>query len=152
MLQNRKHFPAVFLAVLCTLLTTRSAEGASTVIGVKDAISHPTPAPGVTAVGYLTLSNHSKKADRLLRAESPAAKAVEIHEMSMDGGVMRMRALRRGVALPAGKSLRLAAGGLHLMLFEPDHALVAGELVPLTLIFQRAGRINLLLKVEPRGD
>ena len=112
--------------------------------------SHPTAAPGVPGVGFITLSNAGKKTDRLLGAQSPAVESIEIHETQMQGGVMKMRALAKGVALPAGKTVALAPGGIHLMLFGPRQPLVAGQSLPVTLRFEHAGAVEALFVVEPR--
>lgn len=116
---------------------------------VEQGYSYATPAPGITAVGFLTVINDGP-ADRLVAVESPAAGRVEIHEMSMAGGLMRMRALPDGVAVPAQGRLALAPGGYHLMLIEPAQALAVGEELPLTLVFARAGRIAARLQVRSR--
>jgi copper(I)-binding protein len=76
---------------------------------------------------------------RLVEARSPVAGVVEIHEMTMDGGVMRMRAIP-GLDLPAGKPVAMRPGGYHVMLMSLNRTLVAGEVVPLTLVVESAGR------------
>ena len=76
---------------------------------------------------------------RLLEARSPVAGVVEIHEMTMDGGVMRMRAIP-GLDLPAGKPVAMRPGGYHVMLMALNRTLVAGEVVPLTLVVESGGR------------
>jgi copper(I)-binding protein len=73
---------------------------------------------------------------------------VELHEMSMAGGVMRMRALPGGVAIGPGGTLALAPGGDHLMLIGPAHALRAGETVPVNLTFAHAGTIRVQFQVR----
>ena len=70
---------------------------------------------------------------RLVSAASPAAGIVEIHEMSMDGNVMKMRALPKGLELPAGKTVELKPGGYHVMLMDLKQQLKAGDTVPVTL-------------------
>ena len=80
----------------------------------------------------------SAKGGRLVSASSPAAGLVEIHEMSMDGHVMRMRALPNGLELPAGKAVALKPGGFHLMLMDLKQPLKAGDTVPVTLVVQAA--------------
>jgi len=74
---------------------------------------------------------------RLVGASSPAAKVVEIHEMSTSDGVMRMRAIE-GLPLPAGKSVELKPGGYHVMLIDLVKPLVPGEQVPISLTFLAA--------------
>lgn len=72
---------------------------------------------------------------RLVRVESPAAGVSEVHEMKMEGDVMKMRALP-ALELPAGKAVELKPGGYHLMLMDLKAPLAAGASVPLTLVFQ----------------
>jgi len=74
---------------------------------------------------------------RLVGGSSPVAGAVEIHEMKLEGDVMRMRPLRE-LALPAGKAVELRPGGLHVMLQDLKAPLLAGSQVPLTLVFRDA--------------
>jgi len=74
---------------------------------------------------------------KLVAAASPIAKIVEIHEMAMDGGVMKMRAIPK-LDLPAGKATELKPGGYHVMLMALDRTLAEGEIVPITLIFEDA--------------
>lgn len=72
----------------------------------------------------------------LVSASSPVAGVVEIHEMSMQGTTMRMRALPGGLELPAGKKVELKPGGLHVMLLDLKQTLGAGEMVPVTLVVE----------------
>jgi len=74
---------------------------------------------------------------KLVAAASPVAKIVEIHEMAMDGGVMKMRAIPK-LALPAGKATELKPGGYHVMLMALERTLAEGETVPITLTFEDA--------------
>lgn len=95
------------------------------------------PAPGqTTAVAYLELTSARNRA--LVAAASPAAASIEMHETTMPQGVMRMRAIGR-VALPAGVTVKLAPGGVHLMLVDLKRPLKAGDTVPLTLDLEEAG-------------
>lgn len=123
----------------------------ATAITVAHAYSHPTAAPGVPAVGFLTLTNAGPKADRLLSVISPLAGRVEIHQSKMENGVMQMRAVTQGVALPPGKSVAFAPGGLHLMLFALRAPLAEGERVPVTLLFEHAAAVTTTLAVAPRA-
>ena len=133
--------------------------GASHVVHAHDytlgdlKIGHPwsraTPPSARVGAGYLTIANRGGAPDRLLSAVSSAAGRVEIHEMKMDAGVMRMRELAQGLALPAGETVALRPGGYHLMLMELRAPLREGSHVPVTLVFERAGRIEVDLKIEP---
>lgn len=98
---------------------------------------------------YVTLTSPSN--DRLIGASSPVAARAELHEMQMDGTVMRMRELANGLALPAGKAVALAPGGYHIMLVDLKQPLVAGQVVPLQLRFQTAPPFDLQVRVAPVG-
>ena len=91
------------------------------------------------------------QATSLVRAESPAAGVTEVHEMKMDGDVMRMRALPNGLALPAGKTVALTPGGYHVMLMDLKATLPKDSTIPLTLTFKDAkgveSRVELKLPV-----
>ena len=76
---------------------------------------------------------------RLTGVSSPIAGAAEVHSMTMDGGIMKMRAIEV-LDLPAGRLVKLAPGGYHVMLFDLKRPLVAGEKVPLTLVIEEAGK------------
>jgi len=92
-----------------------------------------------------------KSAVRLVSAESPAAKTVEVHSMRMEEGVMKMSPVK-GVDVPAGKTVKLAPGGYHVMMMGLEKPLSAGERVPLKLMFELADkkRETVELSVEVR--
>jgi periplasmic copper chaperone A len=77
---------------------------------------------------------------KLVSASSPVAGVVEIHEMSMEGNVMKMRALPAGLDLPAGKAVELKPGGYHVMLMDLKKELKAGDTVPVTLVIEGADK------------
>jgi copper(I)-binding protein len=97
--------------------------------------------------GFLTITNNGKEADKLVSITSPASADVQIHEMKMEGEVMKMRELSDGVDIPAGGTVALMPGGMHLMFMKPTKPFVVGQTVPLTLTFQNAGSITLELPV-----
>ncbi|MGY8904868.1 MAG: copper chaperone PCu(A)C [Burkholderiales bacterium] len=104
--------------------------------------------PGQNATGgFMKLT--SKQALRLVGIASPAAQVAEIHEMKMDGEVMRMRAVP-GVDLPAGQTVELKPGGYHLMLQDLKAPLAPNSAVPLTLTFQDAKGQRSTLVVNAR--
>lgn len=118
-------------------------------------IMHPwsraTPPGASTGAGYLVIANAGPEIDRLTGASSPVAARVEIHNTSMDEGIMRMRHLPDGVAVPAGGQVALAPGGVHLMLLNLNEPLKAGTRVPVVLRFARAGEIAVDLAIEASG-
>lgn len=118
-------------------------------------ISHPwarATAPTAPAGGgYLTVTNTGTTPDRLVTVQSPAAGLIQIHEMKMDGNVMRMRELDHGMEIPAGATVTLAPGGFHLMMMQLKGQLKQGSKVPVTLTFEKAGSIDVELDVEGMG-
>jgi copper(I)-binding protein len=105
---------------------------------------------GATGVGYMAIRNTGSAPDRLVSARSTAARAVELHTHIRDGDVMRMRPVT-AIDLPAGQEVRLQPSGLHLMLIGLTAALRQGERVPVTLVFERAGEVEVQLSVESAG-
>jgi hypothetical protein len=84
---------------------------------------------------------------RFVSASSPAAKTVEIHEMTMDNGLMKMRAIP-GVEIPAGQSLALKPGGYHIMLIDLKQPIKAGDVVPVTVVFESLDKKTQSLEVK----
>lgn len=121
----------------------------------KIAIGHPwtreTAATQSVGGGFLTIRNNGKMADRLVSASSPSAAEVQIHTMSMDGGVMKMRQLKDGIAIPAGASIELKPGGQHIMFIGLKKPFKQGTKIPATLKFARAGSVQVSFAVQPVG-
>lgn len=91
--------------------------------------------------GFLTIVNKGDVPDRLISARSDASEKVEIHEMKMDGNIMRMRELEKGLELSPGATVLLKPGGYHIMFMELKAPMTKGTKVPVTLVFERAGSI-----------
>ena len=115
---------------------------------IRDAWAGASPGGVDVAAGYLTIANGTGADDRLITASSPRAARVEIHEMTMDNDVMRMRAIEGGLPLPAGGIVELAPGGLHLMFMGVTEPFVEGETVAVTLNFESGGAIETTLPVR----
>lgn len=115
-------------------------------------IAHPwsrQTAPGQSVGGaFMTIANAGAQPDQLLGGSTPAAERIEIHSMSMDGGVMRMRPLPDGLPVPAHGALTLQPGGFHIMLIGLKQPLALGTRIPVTLRFRRAGAVTVELAVE----
>ena len=103
---------------------------------------------GVNTGAFMTLHNPTGQDDRLISARSDAARVVEIHESVMEGDVMRMRQLEDGLLLPAGETVELRPGGMHLMLIDIQRDLQAGETAAITLEFEQAGPITVEAEVR----
>lgn len=103
-----------------------------------------------TGAAYLTIENNGDAADTLLEVRSDAAARVELHTMAMDGMVMKMRRLDT-LPIEAGETVSLAPGGLHIMLIRLREPLSEGMSVPLTLVFEKAGSLEVSAPVRPVG-
>ena len=101
---------------------------------VKDAWVRGTVAPQKATGAFMQIT--SAQGGKLVSAQSPVAGVTEVHEMAMDGNVMKMRALPAGLDLPAGKAVDLKPGGYHVMLMDLKQPLQDGESVPLTLVVE----------------
>jgi periplasmic copper chaperone A len=102
--------------------------------------------------GFLTIANSGSREERLLSGTTPVAAEVQLHTMTMDGGVMRMRQVTDGIAIPAKGSVELKPGGYHIMFMGLKRQLRQGERVPVTLLFQRAGSVTVQFAVQPVGS
>ncbi len=130
------------------------ASAATVVLGqlhISGGFSRATLPNAPVGSGYLTIINAGQTADRLLGATTPVAGAVHIHEMKMEGDLMKMSHLPDGLEIPAGATVTLAPGKLHLMFTELRQPLVQGTTIPLTLNFEKAGSVEVELDVGGPG-
>ncbi|MCB2403850.1 DUF1775 domain-containing protein (plasmid) [Rhizobium ruizarguesonis] len=97
--------------------------------------------------GFFTVKNNGKTDDRLLSVTSPVSGDVQIHEMETKDNVMRMRQLKDGIAIAAGETIKLEPGNLHLMFQKVKTPFKQGDTVPVTLTFEKAGKVDLVLQV-----
>ncbi len=118
---------------------------------ITQAWSRATPGGAKIGGGYLTIENKGAAADRLIGGSGDVAGKVEVHEMAMNNGVMTMRPLDKGLVVEPGKTVKLAPGGYHLMLIDLKGALKQGDKVPVTLEFEKAGKVKLSLDVQGIG-
>jgi copper(I)-binding protein len=127
----------------------RAADATVTVgdLEITGAFSRATLPNAPVAGGYLTITNHGAADDRLIAVATPVAGTSQIHEMKMEGDVMKMNELPDGLVIPAGETVALEPGGYHLMFMDLNAPLVEGQSVPVTLTFERAGTVELQLEV-----
>ncbi len=99
--------------------------------------------------GFLTITNSGDREDRLISGTTPVAAEVQLHTMTMDGGVMRMRQVTGGIVVPTKGSVELKPGGYHIMFMGLRRQLRQGERFPVTLRFQRARSVTVQFAVQP---
>jgi copper(I)-binding protein len=144
---------AILVAALVTLCVgVASAEefriGA---LAIKDPCARATPKGAAVGGGYVTIVNNGPEPDRLIGASLADAGRVEVHEMSMAGGIMKMRPVAEGVEIKPGETVALKPGGYHMMFLNLRNPLVQGEMVDGALVFQKAGTVQVKFKVESIG-
>jgi copper(I)-binding protein len=141
--------PSKLLALGAGLtLLSAAALAQGSAIEVTNAWARATPGNAQTGAAYVTLQ--APAGDRLTGVSTPAAQKAEIHSMTMDGGVMKMRQVD-GVDLPAGAAVTLRPGGYHIMLMGLTQPLQPGQSFPLTLDFAKSGRRDVNVTVEKVG-
>jgi copper(I)-binding protein len=103
--------------------------------------------------GYVIIHNGGGSDDRLVSVKSSAAGKVELHEMKMQGDVMKMRELKEGIAIPVGATVALSPNTMHMMFKQVNTPFKQGAVVPVTLTFEKAGPVELSLPVtSPQGN
>ena len=142
-------YAVAFAALL--VVPAGAQDGKAGDLVVTQAWSRATPGGAKIAGGYLTIENKGAAADRLIGAASDVAGKVEVHEMAMNNGVMTMRALDKGLAIEPGKTVKFAPGGYHLMLMDLKSPLKQGDKLPVTLEFEKAGKVKLAFDVQGVG-
>ena len=117
-------------------------------------IDHPwaraTPTGAKTGAAYVTLINNGSSGDRLLAAKTPVADAVQFHSVSEENGVSRMRELR-AVEVPPGGKVTFSPGGMHIMLVGLKQPLKEGQTFPLSLTFEKAGKVDVTVSIAKVG-
>lgn len=110
-------------------------------------------APGMAVTGgYVTITNNGHAGDRLVAASAGFAKRVEIHEMIHDNGVMKMRQRSGGIEIPAGETVMLKPGGLHIMFMGLGETMAPGEMRDVTLEFASGHVVSVPAMVLKPGD
>ena len=110
-----------------------------------------TPPGSKVAGGFLTIENKGPAEDRLIGGSVDAAGIFEVHEMAMDNGVMKMRALAKGLPIPAGGKVELKPGSYHVMFIDLKRQIAEGETLKGELVFEKAGKLPVEFKAMAIG-
>ena len=139
-------YAAVGMALCGSAMAQNASVGS---IKVENAYTRATAPGQQVAGGFLKIENKGA-ADQLVSASSPAAGEVQLHEMAMDGNVMKMRQVK-DIAVPAGGSVELKPGGYHLMFMNLKGPFATGQAVPVKLKFAKAGEVEVKMPVNATG-
>ncbi len=123
-------------ALACAALPALAAD-----LTVEGAFARAVPEGVRASAAYMTITNPGPEDDRLVAARAPFAARVELHRHLMENGVAMMREVEGGIPAPAGETVTLEPGGLHVMLMGLSGPLAEGETATLTLVFEKAGEI-----------
>lgn len=138
-------------AVLIGLIGATKAQSSSDgSIEIDSPWARATVAGVPTGGTFMTIVNKGAMDDRLVSASTPAADMVELHRTENDNGVMKMVAIPE-IDVKAGQKVALAPGGYHIMLMDLKAPLVEGQSFPLTLVFDKAGKIDVMVKIGKAG-
>jgi copper(I)-binding protein len=140
-------------AVLLTLAAppAHAADVHAGSLDITGAWSRATPKGAPIAAGYLTIKNTGTTADRLVGGSSDVAPKFEVHEMSMDNGVMKMRPLKGGLEIKPGETVELKPQGMHVMFVGLKKPLAQGDHIKATLEFEKAGKVDVEFDVTGMG-
>ena len=134
------------IALAMSLMGLALAARADGAIAVKEPYARATIGQQKVSAAYMTIET-SGGPDRLVAAASPLAGKVELHAHLHEGGVMKMREVE-AIDVAPGKPAKLETGGLHIMIMDLKQPLKAGETIPLTLTFEKAGKVELQVPVR----
>lgn len=150
----RKFIAASLFAMLAAYLFGAPLHAEEVRVGdlvISQAWSRATPNGAKIGAGYLTIENKGTTADKLIGATADISGHIEVHVMSMNNGVMKMRPVEGGLAINSGKTVKLSPNGYHLMIMDLKSPLKRGEKLPVTLEFEKAGKVAVTLDVQSVG-
>lgn len=139
---------AIALAVSSPVAAENAQLGA---LKITAAWARATPKGASVGGGYLTITNTGKESDRLVGGSSDISNGFELHEMSLDKGVMKMRPVTDGVEIKPGQTVTLKPAGFHIMFTHLKKPLVQGQHIKSTLTFARAGKVDVDFAVAGIG-
>jgi copper(I)-binding protein len=140
------------VGVLAIVMTSAQARDYKLgAIDISEPWSRATPKGASVAAGYMKITNTGATADRLIGGSSEIAPKFEVHEMSMEGGVAKMRPVKGGLELKPGETVELKPGSFHVMFTGLKKPLAAGDNVKAKLTFEKAGTIEVEYDVRAMG-
>ena len=120
-------------------------------LNIADPWSRATPKGATVGAGYMKITNTGATPDRLISGSADVAPTFEVHEMTMDNGVAKMRPIKGGLEIKPGETVELKPGSFHVMFVGLKKPLVVGDHIKATLVFEKAGTINVEYDVRAMG-
>lgn len=140
--------------VACAIALSSAAQAYDYKVGgieIDRPWSRAVPKGATVAAGYLTIRNTGTEPDRLVSGSTPVAGKFEVHEMSMDNGVMRMRPVPDGVVIKPGETVELKPQSFHIMMMGLKQPIEKGKPFKGSLMFEKAGAVDVDFSVEAVG-
>jgi copper(I)-binding protein len=153
-----RHITLFILGFLgLALATVHASDYKAGSLSIADPWSRATPKGATLAAGYMKITNTGTTPDRLISGSSDIAPRLEVHEMKMENGVMKMRPVQGGLEIKPGETVELKPESFHIMFVGLMKPLTAGEHIKAALVFEKAGTVNveydvLAMGAEPRHD
>jgi len=142
---------AVAAALSLAPLSALAADYTAGALELSKAWTRATPPNAKAGGGFIEIVNTGSEADKLVSASSDVAAKVELHEMAVTDGVMKMREMEGGIEIPAGETVTLMPGGLHIMFMGLNQSFEEGSTVPVVLTFEKAGDVSVELSIAKMG-
>ena len=142
---------SILATALLALFTVAPAHAADVMAGslkISAPWARATPKGANVGGGYMTITNTGSEPDKLVGGSSSIAKEVEVHEMTMDNGVMKMRPVAGGLEIKPGQTVTLKPGGYHIMFMKLNEQLKQGDHFKVTLDFAKAGKVDVDFTTE----
>jgi copper(I)-binding protein len=146
--------PTSLLVTSLTVLAIATAHARDYKAGaldIADPWSRATPKGASVAAGYMKITNTGTAPDRLISGSSEAASTFEVHEMTMENGVAKMRPVKGGLEIKPGETVELKPGSFHVMFVGLKKPLANGGQIKATLVFEKAGTLNVEFDVHEMG-
>lgn len=150
-MMNRTSIFAAAVLALCIGAPAQAQDVTAGSLKISAPWTRATPKGASVGGGYLTITNTGTAADRLVGGASDVSSRFEIHEMSMDNGIMKMRAMPKGIEIKPGETVVFKPGGYHVMFMGLKQPFEQGKRVKATLEFEKAGKVELDFAVEGVG-
>ncbi len=143
----------IFAAVLAAYVAMPAQAEDVTAGSLKISASwaRATPKGASVGAGYMKITNTGTATDRLIGGSTAVSDRFEVHEMSMDNGVMQMRSMGKGIEIKPGETVELKPGGYHVMFVGLKQPLAQGQPIKAALLFEKAGKVDVTFAVEGIG-
>jgi periplasmic copper chaperone A len=144
---------ALLLASLMVLAvsTANARDYKAGSLDIADPWSRATPKGATVGAGYMKITNTGTTPDRLISGSADVAPTFEVHEMTMDNGVAKMRPIKGGLEIKPGETIELKPGSFHVMFVGLKKPLTAGDHIKAALVFEKAGTVNVEYDVRAMG-